>query len=261
MTVRVRKPVWRIIDDSPHDAFANMAIDEAISQAVRSGDSPPTVRLYQWSRPSVSIGYFQKISDINTACCRGLDYPVVRRITGGMAILHEHGLTYSISARTGLEAFRGGLLKNYIAVSNALLHALKLLNIDARINLKKIKPLRDPSCFRSSSYGEITIESKKIIGSAQKRYIDGFLQQGSIMLGLDMDNSAKIMRDYVKDNDSKEPPAPSVSGADLRKAVRKGFEKAFNIYFEDRGLTDPETDLSKKLEADKYSSTEWTFRR
>lgn len=252
---------WRIIDDSPHNAFANMAIDEAISQAVRRGASPPTVRLYQWSRPSVSIGYFQKISDINNAYCRDLDYPVVRRITGGTAILHEHELTYSISARTDLEEFRGGLLKNYVAVSNALLHALKLVNINAHINLKRGKPLRDPSCFRASSYGEITVESNKIIGSAQKRYTDGFLQQGSIMLGSDRGNSARVMRDYVKDDSSKYPHTLSIPGADLRKALRQGFEKTFNICFETRGLTDFESDLSNRLETDKYSSSEWTYRR
>lgn len=252
---------WRIIDDSPHDAFANMAIDEAISLDVRSGNSPPTVRLYQWSKPSVSIGYFQKISDINIAYCRELDYPVVRRITGGTAILHEHELTYSISARTDLEAFRGSLLKNYVAVSNALLHALKLVKIDAHINLKREKPVRDPSCFRASSYGEISVDSKKIIGSAQKRYTDGFLQQGSIMLISAIGNPERILSAYVKGDDSIETPNPSVCVADLKQAVRKGFEKTFNICFESGGLTNSEYDLSKKLETDKYSSEQWTFRR
>ncbi len=215
-----------------------MAIDEAISEAVREKLSPPTLRLYQWVKPSITIGYFQKASDINLEYCKKKSYPIIRRLTGGMAILHDSELTYSFSSRNDSEPFRNSLIENYLSLSSALASALTLINIDAQITLIKNRRERNPFCFKISSYGEITVNGKKIIGSAQKRYKNGFLQQGSIMVDFD-----------------------AVSIKELRKALKKAFEKTFNIKFISAGPTEFELDLAEQLKNEKYSAEKWNFCR
>ncbi len=311
---------WRLIDDKAHGASFNMALDEAVSEAVRNKLSPPTLRLYQWAKPSITIGYFQKNSDINLNYCKKKSYPVVRRVTGGMAILHDSELTYSFSACSDIEPFTNSLIKNYLSVSTALASALRLVDIDAKMASSKSNRVRNPFCFKISSYGEITVGGAKIIGSAQKRYNNGFLQQGSIMMDFDVkelgrvlgyynqeenfhetnilhsntkNNEYVIARDEIpkqsnwldgvsaipKDeivspparNDRKEEfsdkigtirkYAPAVSIKKLRKALRKAFEKTFNIEFISGGPTEFELTLAKKLEREKYSSEEWNFCR
>lgn len=257
---------WRLIDDKPHKAFYNMGLDEAISEAVRRKLSPPTLRLYQWVEPSISIGYFQKVSDINLDYCRKKNYPFVRRFTGGKAILHDSELTYSFSACTDLEPFKGRLLKNYLTISSALVLALKFINLDAHISLPKNRRGRGPSCFKTSSYGEITIDRKKIIGSAQKQYVNGFLQQGSIMIDSDVVELRKVLRDYNTEKDFCEigtirKYAPRVSIVELKKALKGAFEKTFMVRLIPDGPTEFELNLAKQLEGKKYSTQEWNFRR
>lgn len=215
-----------------------MAIDEAISEAVRKKLSPPTLRLYQWAKPSITIGYFQKASDINLEYCKKKSYPIIRRLTGGMAILHDSELTYSFSSRNDTEPFRNSLIENYLSVSKALASALTLTNMDAQITLINNRRERNPFCFKISSYGEITVNGKKIIGSAQKRYKNGFLQQGSIMVDFD-----------------------AVSIKELKKALKKAFEKTFNIKFISNGPTEFELNLAEQLKNEKYSAEKWNFCR
>ncbi|MBI5665186.1 MAG: lipoate--protein ligase family protein, partial [Nitrospirae bacterium] len=171
----------RLINQGPASAYFNMALDEAISEGVRQKFSPPTLRLYHWDRPSLSIGCFQKVSDIDARYCDKKGYPVVRRQTGGRAVLHDSELTYSFSASTVTPMFNGSLRENYAVISRALVLALSLKGIEAEasFNRKRSGSHKGPSCFRTLSYGEITVEGKKVIGSAQKRYQDGFLQHGS----------------------------------------------------------------------------------
>jgi lipoate-protein ligase A len=99
---------WRLIDSGPGDAFYNMALDEAIATGVRKGAAAPTLRLYGWDRPSLTLGCFQKTADINIEYCRSHDIPVVRRPTGGRAILHGDELTYSLSAKLTGSLFHTG---------------------------------------------------------------------------------------------------------------------------------------------------------
>ena len=101
---------WRLINSGTGSASYNMALDEAIAISVRKGGSPPTLRLYSWDMPSVTLGCFQKIRDIDIEYCRDASIPVVRRPTGGRAILHNKELTYSFSAKTDNDFFFKGHL-------------------------------------------------------------------------------------------------------------------------------------------------------
>ena len=169
----------RIIDSGLNDPFLNMAIDEAISIFVRNGNSPPTLRFYGWIKPAVTIGEFQKATEINQDICNKLKIPVVRRPTGGKGILHYDDLTYSFTAKKeGI--FRGSLFQTYEKLSSIFSEAFNLSGIKTEIKKNRDSVNRSSLCFARSSFGEISFNGIKIMGSAQKRWRDGFLQQGTI---------------------------------------------------------------------------------
>jgi lipoate-protein ligase A len=257
----------RIINQGPAPAFFNMALDEAISECVRQKVSPPALRLYLWDRPSLSIGCFQKISDIDTVYCDKKGYPVVRRQTGGRAILHDSELTYSFSASADSPRFNGSLLENYAVISRALLLALKLKGIEAEasFNRNRGSSQRHPSCFRAVSYGEITVGGRKLIGSAQKRHKDGFLQHGSILFSFDPGELCRVLgqnnEDSFIDIGAINDYASGISYDDLRTTLKEAFEKTLNVKMISDSPTKSELTLAKELERTKYSTTGWNFSR
>jgi lipoate-protein ligase A len=243
----------RLISQGAEHAYVNMALDEAISEAVRQKLSPPTLRLYCWDRPSLSLGCFQKIADIDMAYCDKKGYPVVRRQTGGRAILHDAELTYSISASSDSPLFGGSLRENYS------LKAESSKSRERNINHK------NPACFRAVSFGEITMEGKKVIGSAQKRYKDGFLQQGSILLSVDAPELSYVLRlndeETLQDIGALSDHVPDISFSDLRRTLKEAFEKTFNVKLITDGPTACERNRAKELSRNKYSTPEWNFSR
>ncbi len=257
----------RIITSGPEHAFMNMALDEAISEAVRQKSSPPTLRLYQWEGPSISIGYFQKISEIDTDYCSKNNYPVVRRLTGGRAILHDMELTYSLSSLHNSYPFNGSLIDNYKIVSTALLSALNSIGINAEMSLvkKRHEGHRDPACFKAPSYGEVTVDSRKIIGSAQKRYKNGFMQHGSILFNFNSDELGRVLMESTG-NDFKgigsiSEYAPGISPDDFKGALKDAFEKELNIKLVTDVPTAFELTLAKELKQEKYSTPGWNSKR
>ncbi len=257
----------RLISDKPQHAFFNMALDEAISEAVRQKISPPTLRLYQWDKPSLSIGYFQKISDIETEYCTKNNFPVVRRLTGGRAILHDSELTYSFSSLNGPSLFNDNLMNNYSVISNALVSGLKLNGINAINSFKRKKSptLKNPACFRSVSYGEITVNGKKIIGSAQKRFNNGFMQHGSILMYFNANILCRILKnaniDDFNEIGSINECSPDTSLTDLKRSLQEAFEKDIGVKTISDGPSKFELNLAKELQRNKYSSNAWNYRR
>lgn len=257
----------RIIIQEGNSAFFNMALDEAISDAVRKGLSPPTLRIYQWDKPSISIGYFQRITDINIDYCKQKGYPIVRRPTGGRAILHDIELTYSLSTRFDSNTFKGRLREDYSAISRAILSGLRLCGIEARINhsRKRYTAQKSPACFKFISYSEIIVNNKKVTGSAQKRYTDGFLQQGSIPISIDrceLRNVLKIDEDEGFDDiGTIREFAPEITINELRNAIKRAFENILKVKMISDGPTKFEMELTKRLESEKYSTDEWNLRR
>lgn len=256
----------RIIIQEGNTAFFNMALDEAISEAVRKGISPPTLRLYQWDKPSISIGYFQKVSDINTDYCKQKGYPVVRRPTGGRAILHHNELTYSLSMRFDSNIFKGRLHEDYSIISNAISSGLRGCGIDVRINhLRKRNTGKSPVCFKFTSYGEITVNNKKIAGSAQKRYTDGFLHQGSIPISIDrceLKNVFRVTEDEGFDDiGTIKESIPEITINKLMSALKRAFEETIGIKMVSDEPSGIEMKLAKDLELKRYSTDEWNLRR
>ncbi|MBI5740726.1 MAG: lipoate--protein ligase family protein [Nitrospirae bacterium] len=257
----------RFIAQGKQPAAFNMALDEAVSEAVRKGLSPPTLRLYQWDTPSVTIGYFQKVSDINTGYCADMGYPVIRRMTGGRAVLHDDELTYSVSSLTDFPPFRGTLIDNYTIISGALLQGLAAGGIKACMSMSVKRP-RDhasPACFKTASYGEVTVSGKKVIGSAQKRFHDGFLQQGSVMLGFRAKELCNVLNGCAE-KDFRDIGAINSAGAEMsftemKLFLKAAFEKDLHVTMISDTPNKFELSLAKELEEKKYATREWNFMR
>lgn len=265
---------WRFIDTGSCSAAYNMALDEAIAVFVGKEIAPPTLRLYGWNIPSVSIGCFQKISDVDIGYCTEKNITVVRRPTGGRAILHGNEITYSFCVKTTSGLFSKGLLDSYKKISAALGLALSRIGISPKLKLLRetqrpspsIHHSRSPLCFQSISYGEISIGSKKIIGSAQKRWTDGLLQQGSIPLIIDKNALSKIFRhSYMQDIGESftglKEIFPELNTDKLKDAIRSSFEETFSTKFTISSPSKEEISLAQNLEARKYLSHQWNFRR
>jgi lipoate-protein ligase A len=258
---------WRFIDSGPCDAAYNMALDESISIAVRNGDSLPTLRFYGWLQPSVSIGAFQKITDVDTGYCADHDVRVVRRPTGGRGILHGEELTYSFSAKNeGL--FSQGLLDSYRKISGAFSLGLERQGLSVRMEAQRERGrslARSPLCFQSASYGELVSNGKKLIGSAQKRWGDGFLQQGSVPYRVDCATLAAVfknrgqmskgqdedfmgLKDIIHDFDNEE----------FRKHLKESFELFFGVSLLESRPSAQEEEQAYLLCSEKYRQPLWT---
>lgn len=174
----------RLLRTPPLDAVTNMGVDEALLRL--SAESGVTViRVYAWDRPTVSFGRNQRCAGIyDAARCEALGVPAVRRLTGGRALLHGREVTYSVAAPTSrAPTLRGG----YQAINALLLDALQALGVGAapatpvaRTPLPGLAP-----CFEVPSAGELAVGGRKLVGSAQHREADAFLQHGSILLAND----------------------------------------------------------------------------
>lgn len=262
---------WRLIDSRPCSAAYNMAIDEAIASSVEKEMVPPTLRLYEWNSLAVTIGYFQKASDVDIEYCKKNDISIIRRPTGGRAVLHGDDITYSFSTKTKTDFFSKDLFESYKKISEALILALSKINISAELIVNRGKKYfmsysqRGPLCFSSASYGEITVNNKKIIGSAQKRGVDCLLQQGTIPLFInkgemirifklrqnDVENSLICLKDLLEEIDV----------FAVKENIRKSFEEKFEIEMVASTLTEEELQLAKEIEVQKYQTDKWNFRR
>ena len=181
---------WGWISDGLQTAEENMAKDSALLADCEQGRIPPTVRLYGWSEPAITLGYSQKAGqELDIERCRELGIAIVRRPTGGRALLHHRELTYAVVAPVSLAPFNRGLNATFQAVSEALLMGLHDLGIQGDINTSKERSVprvtRSPACFASLNHCEITVDGKKLVGSAQKRTSKAFLQHGSLIIESD----------------------------------------------------------------------------
>jgi len=257
----------RLVASGACSASYNMALDEALSESARKGGSGPCLRTYGWDRPSVSLGYLQRSGDIDLSYCKQAGVPVVRRPTGGRAILHGVELTYSFSASNSLKGFGSGVLDCYAALSHVFMFAFKSLGLSAMSGsrLKKAEGPRNanPLCFSSASYGEISVSGRKIIGSAQRRWPDGFLQQGSIPLELDRERMCRVFGGVGSDLGlTALCELDSAIGLEqLHDAVVEGFRQVFDVEVVTGRPDKKEEELARKLQQEKYLLDQWTLKR
>ncbi|MBI5749276.1 MAG: lipoate--protein ligase family protein [Nitrospinae bacterium] len=272
--------ICRLIRDGFNDGFYNMAVDEAVADAVEKGASPSTLRLYGWKSPTLSIGYSQRTDKkIDTGYCRKNKIDIVLRPTGGRAVLHDKEVTYSLASPKNNPLFPDNISGTYRVIGEALSKGLSFLGIDANSNSAFRIPhseFRNPSCFATTSQYEITVDGKKLIGSAQRRFENSFLQHGSIPLENHHDKLALCLgfkeghksKKFVKLLKEKSIALNELNGRvfsydEVIDAFIKGFEDVFKpvpedsnqgIQFKISPLTEYELKLAKKLYERKITS-------
>ncbi len=193
--------IWNYIDSGPNLGVYNMAVDEELLARAQAGADRPVLRLYVWQPPAVSLGRFQKSETaVNAEACKRLGFDIVRRITGGRAVLHDKELTYSIIARTDNPLFTSTMLGTYKVIADGLLAGLRNLGIPAELvargsrHAERVdKNARDAACFSSPSWYELLVHGRKIVGSAQRRVSGAFLQHGSILMDYDPQLEALVI--------------------------------------------------------------------
>ncbi len=176
---------WRLlVDTEPRTGAWNMALDEAIMDAVSNGDAPPTLRFFQWEPPALSLGRRQPLEGVDLARCAADGVDVVRRATGGWAILHTDEFTYSVACRGDDPRIAGPILDAYRALSEGLIAGLARLGVVATMRPARPEGTHQLSaaCFEVPSAYEVTVGERKLIGSAQARMGTRILQHGSLPL-------------------------------------------------------------------------------
>lgn len=249
---------WRLLPLCTGDAARNMAVDEAIFRAYAEGRVPPTLRFYTWAPPAVSCGRFQDMAgEVDLDALRRLGFGIVRRPTGGRAVLHHGDLTYAavIGDRDGLPA---GTLPAYLYISQGLLAGLTGLGIEASLHSPTGKAAGgNPACFASPSWHELTVAGRKVAGSAQRRDAGVVLQHGSILIDFAPAALAAVLRPrgFIPNYAARlagaaaglREFAPGLTQAGLAAAITAGFAKALGISFVEGRLTEEEEKLSEEL--------------
>ncbi|MBT3339213.1 MAG: lipoate--protein ligase family protein [Anaerolineae bacterium] len=266
---------WRLYLSPPARGVWNMAVDEAILEHVVRGESPPTLRLYSWNPPCLSLGRAQPFSDVNAAALSANGWGIVRRATGGRAILHTDEITYSIIVPDDNPHVSGSLLESYQHLAQGLLAALENLGANVQMNEKKADAgsEQNPVCFETPSAYEITVNRKKLIGSAQARQKDGVLQHGSLPLWGDLARitqalnfpSAESRRSAAEKLLARASTLESALGRAVdwgtaSKSFVHGFESALGIQFQRDDLSRSEIVRLADLVKEKYAHPDWTER-
>ena len=256
---------WRIIQDSLGDGTLNMITDQAILMACNEGKVPATLRLYGWQRPTLSIGYSQDASQyIDQESCKRNNIPVVRRFTGGRALLHQYEMTYSVIAPIPHPAFPGSLRGSFDRISQAIVESLRIGGIEdatvARKNKTGNASGRSPACFSMANHCEIIVCGKKLVGSAQRRLRSAFLQHGSVILDMDPQLTHTLLK-YSSETEKQAVLDSLISNTTtlkqlLRRNVKKGevfqwflqgFQKSLPGNWSQGELTRQESDFIEDL--------------
>ncbi len=187
---------WRLILSPAARGAENMALDQAVLEAVAGGHSPPTLRLYAWAPPCLSLGHAQPDSDIDLERLAVRGWEWVRRPTGGRAILHTDEVTYAVALTANHPLATGGVLDTYRRLSHGLTTGLARLGMSTEIHPTPATPADrlNPVCFEAPSAYELTFQGKKLVGSAQVRRGGGILQHGSLPLCGDVSRICHVLR-------------------------------------------------------------------
>jgi lipoyl(octanoyl) transferase len=266
---------WRIIFHSPLSGATNMAIDQAIMEAVGENRVPPTLRFYAWQPACLSLGYGQFSREADMERLAAYDWDLVRRATGGKAILHTDELTYSIAFPEDHPVVAGDILTSYRRLSAALLLGLQILGVEAEsAALQETPKMTGPVCFEVPSNYEITVQGRKLIGSAQVRRADAVLQHGSLPLWGDV---ARICDALVFEDEAERESAKirvrqrattveqslgyAVDWQDAAESLAHAFAKIFDVELQLGDLSDDEMARAETLTHEVYASDDWNFRR
>jgi lipoate-protein ligase A len=241
------------IDSGFNNAYINMAIDEVLLSS-----RVPVLRFYQWKPCAVSIGRYQDLDDIDLEYCTENSIDIVRRITGGKAVLHEKELTYSFVIDK--ELMPRSTIESYKIISSAIIQGLRVLGLNPEMNSSRIKNRENPVCFQETSFNELTINRKKFVGSAQVRKKGKLFQHGSILTGIDTEKHSSCFKEKPEVDDlRKRITYIDIPEKELKSAIKHGFSGHFNTSLNERSLRNKELSEVKELAIKKYKSEDWSY--
>lgn len=259
------------------DGASNMAVDTAIMAAVAGGDQPPTLRLYGWDPFCLSLGYGQRSRDVDFDALASRGWDLVRRPTGGKAILHGDELTYSLSLPLNHPLAGADIVESYRRISAGLLRALEILRLTAdapRQGERGRDANPGPVCFEMPSHYEISVGGRKLIGSAQLRRKGALLQHGTLPLDGDLARicdglrfESEASRNLRKRNVREraltlaEAAGKPLTWAEAASAIERGFASAFGLEIKSGQLTPAESNQVEQLLAERFANPAWTRKR
>jgi lipoate-protein ligase A len=271
--IEMQTAPYRFINTGLRDAALNMAIDEAILTHHLRGEVPPTLRVFRWNRPAISLGRFQNVErEVELARCHERGVALVRRPTGGRAVYHRDEFTYSIviGKQYGVPS---GIVASYAYLSQGLLAALQLLGVRAEISDKRVKKYPSAACFASSTQADLTSGGFKLVGSAQVWKEDVLLQQGSLPLEdrasdffdllhfPDEETRRKALSIYHEQTTPLHTFAPTTTWDNVADAFQQGFSAFSGHEFVSQELSTSEWELAQQLVDEKYSQIVWKRER
>ncbi len=260
---------YRFLDTGIQDAALNMAIDEAVLLRHLEGHAPPTLRVFRWTQPAISLGRFQQVEhEINLEECERRGVALVRRPTGGRAVYHRDEFTYSFVSSRAYQ-IPAGIVAAYAYLAQGLIAALAHLGVPAELSEGRVSKQPSAACFASSTQADLTSGGFKLIGSAQVWKEDALLQQGSLPIDdrsaefyellrfPDEGGRAEALAQYREKTTPLRTFAPQVAWNEIATAFRAGFHDALRVDFQPGELTTEEWALARQLANEKYSRLTW----
>ncbi len=258
---------WRFLNTGAKDCYHNMAIDEVLATKSVPHDKRSIFRVYRWQPYAISLGYNQNPNDLDLERCKQDKIDIVRRPTGGRAVLHAEEITYSIIIPKNSEFYSSDVLATYNRINQGILTGLHLLGVKAELvehslnEDKKSFSYKDKiPCFSQSAKFEIAFQGKKLVGSAQRRYESSILQHGSILIGayhlrladyiktLKGASAEKFKQALAEKTISISQILPSRINYDkIIWAIKTGFQEHFNLDFLEGQLTSQEKIEAQRL--------------
>ncbi len=265
---------WRLVIDGEADGASNMAVDQAILEAVVEGVSPPTLRFYAWSPPCLSLGRSQCLADVDLTACSAAGIDVVRRPTGGRSILHTDELTYSVALLQSDPRSGGGVMEGYRRLSEGLLAGLHHLGVPAvqAVGMRGSDEGQTAICFETPADYEITVAGRKLVGSAQWRARGGVLQHGTLPLCGDLArivdylalsaSERKVQRRCIlrRATTLEEAIGRILPFDTVAEALAAGLSQALNLTLVPGEVSIHERRLASDLRQQVYDAPDWTAR-
>lgn len=274
----------RLLPPAAASPARNMAVDEAILREVGRGQTPPTLRFYRWNPAALSVGRFQAVREqvrLDELARAGLG--LVRRPTGGRAVLHDEEVTYAVILPESV-GLPSSVTEAYRLLSTGLAEGLRLLGVSPEF-FQPARPARlgpggqaggpasrsasregSSLCFEAPSWYELGVAGRKLVGSAQLRRFGGLLQHGSVPLRLDRALVGRLVEGHVESHrvlqtatSLEEALGRPVTFEEAAAALQEGLIRALGWRLEPGALSPEEEVLARKLEAGKYGAEPWTF--
>lgn len=246
--------VWRLVLDGPVEGATNMALDRAVLCSRAAGEAPPTLRLYRWEVPTVTLGRFQPVEQVDLDACRQRGFDVCRRPTGGRGVLHDDELTYSVVASTS-DGVPKGTAASYRHLSAALAAAYRALGVPAELTARQRGRKGAGACYLHATQADLSIGAAKLSGSAQVWKGDAVLQHGCFVISRDAAAEGEVFGLDAESTEELAGGTATLEGVlgrrpslgEIAGAVAGAFERALGIELKPGTLTREEVTAAERF--------------